>query len=510
MFVIPSTGGDLREVPVKHDGLRSWFSYRISLSPDGKAIAFSADTSLIPGESMTGCIYTIPVKGGQIRQLTDTLCSQPAFSPDGKMLAYVKKCAPLTKDEDWHSDVWVVPVDGGVPIQISNMQGEVLGPVWSPDSRMIVFDRFEDAGFEGNELFIVPLTEDYKPAADPTIIELPLPSFWSMIAGWSSDNEIGIALRTPGRSAVYTVPVSGGIATQVAPSGAYSGRWSPDGKRIFFCDDTAVFSRPAEGGQASIIPITGVEWATGADASPDGTRLALVGGGEGRSIGLFTVSVAGGEAELIQPTTSDYRGYDKTSWSPDGKWIAFTRYNHSGLADLCVIPSDGGEVRQLVASAYPWRKIFIGRPAWSPDGNLIAYPTPEEEGAGTIFVIPLEGGNPEIVAKSEPGVVSKCVTWLPDGKKLAYASAKASYKLDVGMGSGVNGDIWILRLDTKESVRLSTDLSLKDVDDIDWSPDGEKIVFSAYWASEKDFYLIDNFLPLPQPAQPEPEPPREP
>ncbi|MFH1893638.1 MAG: protein kinase [Candidatus Zixiibacteriota bacterium] len=503
MLVIPSDGGELRQVPVKHDGSRSWLSYRIGISPDGQTIAFSADTSLIPGESKTGCIYSIPVAGGQIRRLTDTLCSQPAFSPDGKMLAYVKECAPLTKDEDWHSDIWAVPVDGGVPIQISDMQGAVLGPVWSPDSRMIVFDRFGRAGFEGNELFIVPLTEDYEPAAPPTVLRLPLSS-GNLIAGWSSNNQIGITLETAAHTTIYTVPASGVIATQVAPSGAYSGQWSPNGKRIFFCDDTAVFSLPVEGGQASIIPIVGVEWAIGAGVSPDGTRLALVGGGEGRSIGLFTVSVDGGETELVQPTTSDYRGYDKTSWSPDGKWIAFTRYNHHGQADLCVIPSDGGEIRQLVASAYPWRKIFIGRPAWSPDGKLIAYPTPEENGAGTICVIRLEGGNPEIVARFEPGVLAKCVTWSPDGKKLAYASAEADYKLDVGMGSGVNGDIWILRLDTKESVRLRTGMSLKDVDDIDWSLDGEKIVFSAYWASEEDFYLIDNFLPLLQPDRPEP------
>jgi len=504
MFVIPSTGGELREVPVKHDGSSSWYSYRLSLSPDGQTIAFSADTSLIPGESETGCIYSIPVVGEQIRRLTDTLCSMPAFSPDGKMLAYVQECPPPTKDEDWHSDVWVVPVDGGTPIQVSDSPGWMKGPVWSPDSRMIAFDRFREAGFEGNELFIVPLTEDYKPAASPTIIELPLPSFWSMIAGWSSSNEIGIALRTTGRSAVYTVPVSGGIATQVAPTGASSAMWFPDGKRVLFQAD-GVFSIPAEGGVASLIPITGVEWTRGADVSYDGRRLILAAVDKERSKeGLFTASVDGGEVELIQYVTSYYRGYGATSWSLDGKWIAVTSWNHFGLGDLCVIPSDGGELRQLVASTDSSRMPYISRPAWSPDGKLIAYTAVDDEGTGTICAIPLEGGDPEIVVKFERGDASTCVTWSPDGKKLAYASGRVRHRAGVGTSFGEKADIWILSLDVKEPVRLKTGLGLKEVSDIDWSPDGKKIVFSAYWAGGSDFHFVENFLPLSQPAEQEP------
>jgi Tol biopolymer transport system component len=466
-------------------------------------IAFSADTSLLPGESKAGCVYSIPVGGGQVRRLTDTLCSQPAFSPDGEMLAYVQQCASRTENEDWHSDIWVVPVAGGTPTQISHLEGAVLGPVWSPDSRMIVFDRFGGGGRASNELFIVPLTDDYEPAGPPSVLELPLTSS-NLVAGWSSSNQIGITLETAARSTIYAVPATGGIATQVAPTGVGGAMWFPDGERLLFTDDTACYSTLAEEGRTAIIPIAGVKWAMGADPSPDGERLSLAGGGEGRPIGLFTVSTDGGEAELVQPAAPGYRGYDKTSWSPDGKWLAFTRYDQSGEADLCVIPSDGGEIRQLVASAPPWRTIFIGRPAWSPDGKQIAYPTPAEDGTGTICIIPLEGGDPEIVARFEPGVVVKCVSWSRDGKRLAYAAVEASYNLDVGMGRGVSGEIWSLQLDTKEVQRIRTGLDLKDVDDIDWSPDGDKLLFSAYWASEQDFYLISDFLPLLRPAEPEP------
>jgi len=220
--------------------------------------------------------------------------------------------------------------------------------------------------------------------------------------------------------------------------------------------------------------------------------------------GLFTVSVDGGDARLIHVDSTEYRGFNKASWSPDGRWIAFTCYDHKGQMDLCIIPSDGGEVRQLVKSVYPWRKIFIGRPAWSPDGAFIAYATPEEDGRGTVCVVPFQGGDPDVVVRLEPGILSKCVTWSPDGKMLAYNTCEAAYNLEVGTESGVNGDIRVMRLDDKQSHVLRTGLRLKDVYDIDWSPNGERIVFSAYWDSDKNFYLMENFLPLEQPMESEP------
>ncbi|MCK4858878.1 MAG: serine/threonine-protein kinase, partial [candidate division Zixibacteria bacterium] len=146
MFVIPSSGGELRGISVKHVVSHSWRDYRISLSPNGKNIAFSTeDSSLIPGESKSGCIYSIPVAGGELTRLTDSRCGQPAYSPDGKMLAYVKgNQSPWEQYGSGQSDIWVAPVEGGAPTKITDLPGLVFGPVWSPDSRMITFSRWTE------------------------------------------------------------------------------------------------------------------------------------------------------------------------------------------------------------------------------------------------------------------------------------------------------------------------------------------------------------------------------
>lgn len=394
------------------------------------------------------------------------------------------------------ADVWVMSVEGGSPVRITNMPGRVMGPVWSADSRMIAFTRLVglyqgdlDTPVEGRELGIVTLSDDYRPVGPPTMIGLPLSSD-DFIAGWSLGDQIGVVLKTSVHKAIYTVPVSGGIATQVGPESSRSPSWSPDGRSIFYRDDTAVFRVPAEGGQASLVPINGLQVAgMNFDVSADGTRIVLqakMKGGSG--IRLWVVSVDGGKPVQV--------GYDTLSayvpcWSPDGKWIAFSGEDES----LGLIPASGGKVRQLLP---PSDSCYVlGTMAWSPDGQKIAYPYLHQDSSVTISVIPFEGGDPVDLAEIQRDDYCFCVAWSPDGKHLAYPSSNET-----------SGAIWVLPLDSGKPFKLQTGLDLEEIYHVDWSPDGEKIVFSAYWDAKTSFWLIDNFLPLSQPA--EPEPPTEP
>jgi len=59
-------------------------NYKISLSPVGKTLAFSS----IENEKQT--IQTIPVAGGEAKQLTDMQSREPVISPDGKLIAFVE------------------------------------------------------------------------------------------------------------------------------------------------------------------------------------------------------------------------------------------------------------------------------------------------------------------------------------------------------------------------------------------------------------------------------------
>jgi Tol biopolymer transport system component len=110
-------------------------------SPDGKRLAFSAMTHL----------YTLDLPGGKPQRLTSGNAHefQPAWSPDGKSIAYVT----------WSSDggqLWKVAATGGTPVLLSKSLAVYSNPAFSPDGSRIVllrgnaYDR-ENSTFDGGQ-----------------------------------------------------------------------------------------------------------------------------------------------------------------------------------------------------------------------------------------------------------------------------------------------------------------------------------------------------------------------
>ena len=92
-------------------------------SPDGKRMVFSAMTHL----------YIMDIPGGKPKRLTSGKAHefQPAWSPDGKSIAYVT----------WSSaggQLWKVSAAGGTPQQLSKSDALYSNPVWSPEGTRVV------------------------------------------------------------------------------------------------------------------------------------------------------------------------------------------------------------------------------------------------------------------------------------------------------------------------------------------------------------------------------------
>jgi Tol biopolymer transport system component len=475
--IVPSSGGKVKRIVNRYRAGVSLHNYLLSLSPDGKIVAFTSK-----GKKNNPYIW-VNVEGGDVNQLTEDGGTQPAFSPDGKKIAYVKK--KPQKTEIRKSDVWVIPAAGGTPVQVSDLQGRATGPIWSPDGKMIAFTRKVTSHDGSKEICIVPVSETGNPEASPTQIELPLET-WDFLAGWTPDNKIGVLLTNPEHRAIYTVPASGGNATQVTPQGDYiMPRWSPDGKRIYL---RGLASVPSEGGEISISHIDAdsmiqgpLQWG-GNVVSPDGKKIVFCSSKKDNkpysSTHIYTIPVEGGEPKqlTIRP------GWDRfPCWSPDGKSIAFIRYSdaswikkkHDYINNICIVRPEGGEVRQLTSES---DKVARATIAWSPDGKSIAYYSEDK----TIRVIPVQGGEPRVVVKVDK--VNEWrdeLSWSPDGKKIAYSS---------------KGSIWVVSLDGGEPEEIKTGLDAK-ATHLSWSPDGEKIAFTAIKGGDTELWLMENFLP---------------
>jgi len=501
IYVVSSSGGKPKKIPINLYRGNHAYNFRISLSAEGKTLAFCSrdiTTSKIdPEKDEPLLLYTIPVDGGEARRLTDAWAREPAFSPDGKRIAFTRRY--LLENGTVQEDLWIINYDGAKPIKVTEFPGRARGPVWSPDGKMIAF-HYEPGGSNfSDEIWIVPAPVDRKLAEVPIKIKLPSESL-SMIAGWTTDNKIGLLLTNPLHQAVYTVPAGGGKATQVSPETAtlFTGsedfegypchpRWSPDGEKIYFrWGKGNIVAVPSQGGNLSPVhsskdtKLVEVLPGGGNDVSPDGKKIVFVAYKEGARpprVSIWTIPVEGGEPKQIikSPTQGRF-----PCWSPDGKWIAFLHETEKSkeevLLNIYIVPAEGGEVRQLTSEV---DRVDYAAIKWAPDGNHIAYFSLDK----TINIKPVQGGEPRVVVNVE-NVHGHCeLSWSPDGKELAYTS---------------KGRIMVVSLGGGEPREIRTGILNEEVQNfhIDWSPDGKKFAFTAGLGGDEELWLMEGFLPL--------------
>ena len=135
----------------------------------------------------------------------------------------------------------------------------------------------------------------------------------------------------------------------------------------------------------------------GADNSPswapDGKRIAFSARREGHfendfgiTYEIYVMDVDGGnEQRLTENRNNDWN----SSWSPDGKRIAFESDRKGDVVnwDIYVMAVDGGNLQRLTEN-----RVSDSSPSWSPDGKRIAFVSYRDENT-EIYVIDADGGN---------------------------------------------------------------------------------------------------------------------
>ncbi|HEX6466896.1 MAG TPA: S9 family peptidase [Terriglobales bacterium] len=168
-----------------------------------------------------------------------------------------------------------------------------------------------------------------------------------------------------------------------------------------------------------------------------------------------------------------------TTWSPDGKQVAFIS-NISGRNNIWLVPAEGGWPTQLTVSDQ--RQID---PAWSPDGKWIAYASDYDGNEQwDLFLVSAQSGEVTNLTKT-PEVAEQAPAWSPDGRQIAYTvkpQTSPTYEIDV------------LNVLTKRVRHLTsgTPQQLGNVSPL-WSHDGKFIVYTQRNADGKDsnIFLAD-------------------
>jgi len=184
---------------------------------------------------------------------------------------------------------------------------------------------------------------------------------------WSVDGRY-LAFEADGN--IWAAPTVGdsvnlGGALQVTSSSdSFSPSWNPSGSEVSFSinvnSNAGLYIVPITGGPARLV---GARW-TEPDWSPDGLKFAFV-GSVGGQFGIGVCDTNGTNAHIIR--SSGIR-FQFPKWSPDGSHIAFTtKITNEGMVQLWMMSADGSGATQLTTSG------TLDNFSWSPDGKEIAY-----------------------------------------------------------------------------------------------------------------------------------------
>jgi Tol biopolymer transport system component len=322
------------------------------------------------------------------------------------------------QDEKGDSYIWTMPLERstglatGAATRMPHMKG--ASPAFSADGRRLAYVALDSAGPQ--RIMVAPL--DGGPERMLAAIEV-WPNVTPRMVTWSPDGRyiyFKAWVRETPHWTHFRVPSDGGSVERLAISGGRGGvGLSPDGTRLLLTDpeDRTRFIIADSIGQtlASADALArSPAWAPSAAAVSAWSSSAAVLGTDLRSdASLWLVPIAGGPPRLIDSTV-DAR---QVAWSPDGHRFAAAALD-SGRQVMLLFNADGTGRREFALPDWVAGAYLI----WSPDGDRIAFRTGGENG---LQVLDVSTGRVHGLMLGH-GTVDK-FEWLRDGSGLRYISS---------------------------------------------------------------------------------------
>ncbi|MFC2158137.1 M56 family metallopeptidase [Acidobacteriota bacterium] len=213
-------------------------------------------------------------------------------------------------------------------------------------------------------------------------------------------------------------------------------QWTPDGRSFLAsnfvkADEQAIYRVDGETGEREVLVQGESNKLDVARFSPDGRSLFYVLHDQKEvGAGLMVRDMESGqESELFSVPGASYRGkYLTFDFSPDGEKLALGIFKlklSDGKAEtersVLTMPIQGGEPRELVKSTPQGAQY----PAvtWTPDGQFILFTDTLPEGGNAVFIVPSAGGQARELCRPQTmtyGVLYSVLDIHPEGKRLAF------------------------------------------------------------------------------------------
>ncbi|HME39500.1 MAG TPA: PDZ domain-containing protein [Steroidobacteraceae bacterium] len=433
VFTIPATGGIPHRVTY-HPAA----DVAVGWSPDGKRILFRSTRE---SASRYTQLFSVPAEGGEAVRLPLPMAYQGQMSPDGSHIAYSPLAPAFGYDHtvfvSWGnyrggraSTIWVTGLKGLDSVEIPHERASDFFPVYSggrifflsgrnghigifsydpgtqavaevlhndgPDIRSLAGDGTTLVYDQLGEIHLLD-TAGGKGHRVSIEIDADLPEVRSSIKNVSAEidhaaiSPTGLRAAVEAHGEILTVPAKDGPIRNITNTPGVMERspaWSPDGQSIaYFSDESGLYALhvapqrgAAQTGAAAVkkFPLAkeaayyfSPKW------SPDSKRVAF----HDNRLNIYLLDTVTGKLSVINDKNV-YGGFSdasyELSWSPDSKWIAYSRSMENHLHALFLYSIDSGQSTQLTSLMADARL-----PAFDRGGKYLYYAASTNAGASS-------------------------------------------------------------------------------------------------------------------------------
>ena len=318
------------------------------------------------------------------------------WSPDGQSIAFISNMSG-------RNNLWVVPNDGGWPVQLTVSDQRQTAPAWSPDGKWIAYQ----SDYDGDELWDIFLV---SPETGRVVNLTQTRDIAETDPRWSPDGRYLAYLVKPKTSAATEIDVYDTLMREVRHLTTGTPRdkrnfnpiWSKDGKYILYTQEQAkgtdsnIFMAEVATGKSTLLTLhEGEKIYSNDDISPDGKHVLITSNAANgyENVGLLEIAT-----KRISWLTQDKWEIRGDEFSPDGKHITFSA-NIDGNEDIYLHDVVTGK-----STALPLPKGVNepagGNYAFSKDGSRLLYNHNGPTAPGDLWVYTMATGKSHQVTHS--------------------------------------------------------------------------------------------------------------
>jgi serine/threonine protein kinase len=400
-------------------------------SPDGNRIAFIRSTR------ETDAIMLTSALGGTERRLTEFPTAVEAglsWSPDGKWLAVAEG------GQAGRTALRLVSVESGESRTLTTppaTSGGDFDPAFSPDGRSLAFVR--EHGMNVEELWSLPLSKSYEPAGPPR--KILADGKRNHGPAWTADgSEFIFSSGETAQAGMYRIPADGSAPPTRIDSlgdGVSEPVLSSSSHRLAFTRtfrSASIWRFDTEGKGSA--PKQWIASSSFRDVfpqySPDGSKIAFYSNRTGANQ-IWTCNADGSQSVQLTSMTGTTTGTPR--WSPNGQWISFDS-NSGGSWQIYVVSASGG--KPLPMTSGEMTNVVA---SWSRDGQWIYFTSKRSVTAEVWKIHSPSGARSEVetpLQVTRNGGTSSLES--PDGKTLYFTKTTPGFdfslwRMPVGGGS---------------------------------------------------------------------------